>query len=356
MYDKTELGSAIAATLATWEPPLRDRGIDRERLIYGASDPQEIARVVDRFCTIHLGAPIAAALFYASSQGAVSGVVLVDGRRVVVKAHTPAWTPAFLDAVHGVQRHLADGGFPCPRPILGPTRLGHGYATVEELVDDGDDADAHAPAIRRVMATTLARLVAATRDLTDALGLGAALQSRMPFRRPDNGVWPEPHNPIFDFAATTVGAEWIDRIAVRAKAALADGAGEEVIGHTDWSAQNCRFMGQALRVVYDWDSLMLDKEPIIVAEAAMTFPFNWNRSGPQVAPSPHEARAFIIEYEEARGAPFIATERETLAAAATYSLAYGARIEHSLRPDQTDFPAGGARARLALYGDAFLQP
>lgn len=335
---------------------MRDRGIDRERLIYGASDPEEIAHAVDSFCAAALGARIDAYLFFAVSQGDVSGLELADGRRVVVKAHTPAWTPVFLDAAHRVQRRLADGGFPCPRPILGPTRLGHGYATVEELVDDGDDADAHAPAVRHAMATTLARLVAATRDLTDAPGLGAALRSRMPFRRPDDGVWPEPHSPIFDFAATTAGAEWIDRIAARAKAALADGAGEEVIGHTDWSAQNCRFMGHALRVVYDWDSLMLDKEPIIVAGAAMTFPFNWRLPGPRVAPSPDEARAFIAEYEEARGAPFTAAERETLAAAATYSLAYGARIEHSLRPDQTDVPAGGARARLALYGDAFLQP
>ena len=356
MENRKSFGGVIAATFATWEPPLRDRGIDRERLIYGSADPQEIARAVDNFCAATLGTRIDAYLFFAVSQGDVSGLELADGRRVVVKAHTPAWTPVFLDAVHRVQRHLFMQSFPCPRPIRGPTPLGHGYAMVEELVDEGDYADAHDPAVRRVMATTLARLVAATRDLTDAPRLGAVLQSRMPFRRPDDALWPEPHSPIFDLGTTTAGAEWIDRIAAQAKVTLADGAGEEVIGHTDWSAQNCRFMGHALHAVYDWDSLMLDKEPIIVAEAAMTFAFNWRLPGPQVAPSPAEARTFIGEYEEARGRPFTVDDWETISAAATYSLAYGARLEHSLRPEQADFPAGSARARLALYGNAFLQP
>ena len=152
------------------------------------------------------------------------------------------------------------------------------------------------------------------------------------------------------------GAERIDCIASEAKGVLSHGAGELVIGHTDWSAQNCRFVDDMIHVVYDWDSLMLDKEPTIVAGAAMTFAFNWLLSGPQIAPSPDEARAFVGEYEEARGAPFTVAEWESITAAATYSLAYGARLEHSLDPARTDYPSGGARARLALYGDAFLVP
>jgi len=356
MDDRIGLGDVIAATFATWEHPLRDGGLDRERSIYGTVDPEEIARVVDDFCVAALGARIDTYLFYAVSQGSVSGVRLTDGRRVVVKARTSTWTLPFLDAVYRVQSYLVAHGFPCPRPLLQPAPLGQGYATVEELVDEGEYADAHIPAIRRAMASTLARLVAATHALRDTPELRAGLQSRMPFRRPTDSIWPVPHNPMFDFEATTSGAEWIDHLAATAREALARGAGGLVIGHTDWSAQNCRFVDETIHVVYDWDSLMLDKEPIIVAEAAMTFAFNWLLPGPQIAPSPDEARAFVREYEEARGAPFTAAEWESITAAATYALAYGARLEHSLSPAQTDYPSDGARARLAQYGDAFLVP
>ncbi len=245
MNDGATLGNAIAATFATWErwPATRDLLIERERAMYGSVEPYAIAQLVDRFCAANLGEPIAAYLFYASSQGGVSGIELTDGQRVVVKAHMPTWTYAVLDTVHRVQRHLADRGFPCPRPILGPTGLGYGYATVEELVDEGEYADAHRPAIRRAMAETLARQISSTRDLLDTPELCAALRSRMPSRRPEDTLWPEPHSPIFDLPATAKGAEWIDRIAAGAREMLARGAGEEIIGHTDWSAQNCRFIG-----------------------------------------------------------------------------------------------------------------
>ncbi len=356
MDDRIKLGGVIATTFATWEQPLRDRGLDRERSIYGTADPEEIARVVDDFCMAALGARVDEYLFYAVSQGSVSGVRLTNGRRVAVKAHTSTWTLPFLDAVYRVQDYLVAGGFPCPRPLLQPAPLGQGYATVEELVDEGEYADAHIPATRRAMAATLARLVTATHVLGGMPELCAGLQSRMPFRRPTDSIWPVPHNPMFDFEATTTGAEWIDHIAAKAREALSRGAGELVIGHTDWSAQNCRSVDDTIHVVYDWDSLMLDKEPVIVAEAAMTFAFNWLLPGPQIAPSPDEARAFVREYEEARGAPFTAAEWAGITAAATYSLAYGARLEHSLSPTQTDYSPGGARARLAQYGDAFLVP
>ena len=341
------LGDVIAAEFTEWD--LRPAALlDRERAIYGSADPQEIARRVDAFCAAHLGSHIDAYVFYASSQAGVSGVQLADGRRIVVKAHTPTWSPAFLHAVHRVQGYLASHDFPCPRPLFAPARLGHGYATVEEFVDEGDYADAHQPAIRRAMAATLAQLVLATRSLRNMADLH-------PAPLPPGSLWPVPHSPIFDFAATTAGAEWIDRLAAEARETITRGTGEIVIGHADWSTQNCRFVGDTLRVVYDWNSLTRNKETTIVAHAAMTFPMNWLLPEPPVAPSPDEARAFIAAYEAARGARFTDTEWESMAAAATYSLAYGARLEHSLHPDATDFPVGGGRARLADYGNGFLR-
>ncbi|HEY8287188.1 MAG TPA: hypothetical protein VIJ28_22595, partial [Chloroflexota bacterium] len=257
----------------------------------------------------------------------------------------------FLHAVHRVQHFLAAHDFPCPRPLLAPARLGHGYATVEEFVDEGEYADAHQPAIRHAMAAGLAQLVLSTRSLRNMAGLRPGTLTPLP----PGSLWPVPHSPIFDFEATAAGAEWIDRIAAEARETVTRCPGEIVIGHADWSTQNCRFVGDTLSVVYDWDSLTRDKETTIVARAATTFPMDWLLSEPPVAPSPAEARAFIAEYEAARGVPFTDAEWAGMAASATYALAYGARLEHSLHPDVTDFPAGGGRARLAEYGNAFLR-
>jgi len=53
------------------------------------------------------------------------------------------------------------------------------------------------------------------------------------------------------------------------------------------------------------------------------------------APSLDDARAFVADYESARGAPFDRDERGLLAAAFTYSVAYTAPCGH----------AGGYRGR-----------
>jgi hypothetical protein len=143
--------------------------------------------------------------------------------------------------------------------------------------------------------------------------------------------------------------------SAEAREIIARGVSEIVIGHADWSTQNCRFVGETLSVVYDWDSITQDKETTIVAQAATTFPMNWLLPEPPMAPSPGEARAFIAEYEAVRGAPFTGAEWDGMAAAATYAIAYGARLEHSLHPNVNDFPVGGSRARLADYGHDFLR-
>ncbi|HEX8952818.1 MAG TPA: hypothetical protein VF945_13275, partial [Polyangia bacterium] len=79
-----QLAEVIAADLATWETPPYV-----ELAIYGTSDARAIAGEVDAFCRRELGGAVARGLLHTASVGSVTAVDLVDGRRVVVKAHQP---------------------------------------------------------------------------------------------------------------------------------------------------------------------------------------------------------------------------------------------------------------------------
>lgn len=313
-----------------------------ERAIFGSSDPAAITVEVERFTREELGSPVGEPLFFESSVGSVFGLRLRDGRDVVIKAHQPHEPLDYLDAVHAVCRHLFESGFPCPRPLLGPRPLGLGHGTVEELRVDGDWADAHDPAVRRRMAELLAVLIDLGRDLVDLPGLRPGLLSRIE----DGHIWPPPHSAIFDFEATASGAEWIDELAGRARSVLRQPAGERVVAHDDWSVKHFLFRDDDVTVVYDWDSLAVDCEPVLVGEAARGFTFTW-RIPVRLAPSLDESRAFVSEYEAARGRPFTGAERETLGAAAAYALAYTARCEHCLAGEAP----GNALDALATHGE-----
>ena len=77
-----------------------------EPVVFGTTDSQKIGGLIDTFCREELGAHVAEYLFYESSVGAVCGVRIVDGRRVVVKVHQPSRSLDFLQAVVHVQRYL----------------------------------------------------------------------------------------------------------------------------------------------------------------------------------------------------------------------------------------------------------
>src|SRR5688500_9943446 len=107
-----ELAQTIAAHLDTWDSPLV------EPKVFGTVDPAAIAMALDDLCRTHLGARVAAPLFYATSTGCVAGVVLEDERRVVIKAHPAGKPRERLLACARAQRALAAAGFPCPMPVL----------------------------------------------------------------------------------------------------------------------------------------------------------------------------------------------------------------------------------------------
>ena len=289
-----------------------------ETTIFGDEDP--VGAIV-----AFLDEEPAETLFVEASVGVVAGFRLRDGRGIVVKVHQPTVSVAYLRSVHAVQAALADAGFPAPRPLGEPRPLVRGHATVEELLDGGGRRDGHDASVRR--------------------GIDGGILERT------DAVWSQPHSPIFDFEATRHGTEWIDEYAERSRSRP---AGKLVIGHGDWSVKHFRFAGDEITAIYDWDSLIRTDEPRIVGQAAATHPATWYIPTTVLA-TPAEARAFVAEYEEARGRSFTRGERARLAAAATYNVAYGARCESCGDPTATSFAEGSQRDTLARYGEEYLR-
>ena len=261
--------------------------------------------------------------FFAASVGAIFGVCTRDGSRVAIKVHKRFTDQAYFDELQRLQTALADGGYPAPRP-----RGRRGRATFEDWIDRGQFRDGHDPAVRRAMAVALAEFI------SRATATGFRPQRGF-LPHGEEGLWPIPHNALFDFEATNADAEWIDEIARAAKPLGRGDTGREVVGHTDWSAKHLRF-DPDLRptALYDWDSVTVDREPSHVGTAAGSFTYTEELD--QVValwPSIEESMAFIDEYEDARGGPFDDDERRAAQAACVYLRAYAARCGHALGAD-----------------------
>lgn len=247
--------------------------------------------------------------FLASSAGMLFGLRLRGGSRVALKALRPR---TGLHAGREVQQALHDGGFPCPRPLLGPVPLGNGWAVVDEWVD-GTQQDLHEPRRRREAAYLLAELIDR-----------APRREELPRVLEADGLFPEPHHPRFDFLRAD--GRWIDEAAARANE-LRGTSGNLVVGHSDWDARHFGWVDERIAVVYDWpDSVALDLEETFVGQASVIFPSTWDLPVVPKVASQAETKAFVAEYEEAAGRTL---DRELVNAAQTYLLAYCARCELS---------------------------
>ena len=327
------------------------------REVFGTGDGEEIERAVDAFCVEALGSRVAGHEFFDASVGSVHGVRLEDGRRVVVKARRGGTSVEPIGASQVAQKHLAESGFPCPMPLVGPAPLAAGVATAETMPEAGERGDPHEPDVRRAMAVTLARLVDLCRPLRlEGLEAGSGA--------PDGTLWPSPHDARFDFERTSIGAEWIDALALRARARLVLD-GPKVVGHRDWRAENLRFASAEVVAVYDWDSLGILSEPELAGGAAHYFTSDFRVEGRRQLPTLEEALAFIDDYEAARWLTFSEEERATAHASLVNAMAYTARCEYSdaltafgahppVPTSPGAFPEGSARAFLSQHAEELL--
>jgi hypothetical protein len=304
--------------------------------------------LVERFVRDELGASIVEPFFSAVSIARVVGLVLSDGRRVVVKLQPATTSLPHLQAATDVQRALARDGFPAPQLLAGPTRLDSGHATIEEFAEPGPPSDALQPGIRAALAAGLADLID---RCTPFVGRAELAEGQFPRAR--GSLYPPPHSALFDFEATAAGAEWIDEHARRARAVLDRPAQPPVVGHDDWRAEHVRFDGTRITAVYDWASIKALPETTLVGNAARAYTLDF--TAPQIRyPERDDALGFIADYESTRGRLFTGDERRHVDAAWLYSLAYSARCEHALSATDVDPVPHGFRDVLACAGPTVL--
>lgn len=261
------------------------------------------------WCTRELGAEPVRELFRTRQTGQVTAYRLSDGRRVVVKLrHDPI--PRVNDCL-ALQSALFAGHYSCPRPLTDASLLGGLTAHAEQLVEGGEmllgTDDELAPAFAAAYADLINRLERMT-GLVDPERLGPPPWVGWWRRRP----W-APHDRVpalVDTAAATVRG-------------LLRGAGPGgVVGHADWESQNLRWVGERLRVAFDWDSLTWLPEAMLVGAAASTFP-----SGAQpVVASITATESFLEDYQRHRR-PLSDAELKTTWAAGLLPVLFNARTE-----------------------------
>jgi hypothetical protein len=131
-------------------------------------------------------------------------------------------------------------------------------------------------------------------------------------------------------------------------------AGRLVVGHGDWRVEHLRFDAGRVVLAYDWQSICRTEEAALVGFTAHAFCADWSGDDPRQAPSLEEARAFVADYERARGVPFGGDERTLCGAAFAYSVAYTARCGHAAGYDGRRIP-GTFHQLLVQHGAELLQ-
>ena len=283
-----------------------------------------------------------ASLLRAGHLSEVFGLRLGDGREVVIKARRD--DPGRIAVCLAAQAALARGGFPCPAPLTSVTAAERDLAVhAEEWLPAGELLRGDDPDVARCYAAVLADLMARL----------AEVRVPPPLPSPHWLGWDhqgtEPWPPIRELDGRDQSAVpgFVVATAIRATSRLRQSRDQPgVLGHADFEAQNLRWAGRELQVVYDWDSLAWMPEPVLVGAASGVFA---NAEVPTLAPLESSA-AFIETYQVTRGRMFSANELELTWAASLLTTTHNARVEALLGqpPVATTALRAQAATRLGL--------
>jgi len=298
--------------------------------IAGTGNAEQLAGFINCFCIEHFDSRVLACHFARLSMGASFGLKLENGKYIFLKisqlrskvSENRGYSVEELLAKSRVQEALYHTGFPCPAVILHPVAYHDAIYTVNAFADIGIQKDAHDPMIRRASAHGLAELIKRLNPPTTLDGFNEVDIYQL------DSIFPAPHNPLVDFSRNAEEAKWIDEIACKSKQLITGINKNVVLGYCDWSMKNMRFIDNAIAMVYDWDSIILQDEYHMLATAASTYPMTWDIPV-KIVPTQEEAYAFVLEYEQARGKKFSKKEWTKISACVTYYFCYTARCQVS---------------------------
>jgi hypothetical protein len=287
----------------------------------GAASDAEHAAWVEATVEAALGKRVTGALFAEKSVGAVFGLGLEDGDRAVLKVFWPRFSHAQLSAVERCLARVVARGFPATRQRTQVFRTEPRglWAAIYDYADGGL-VDPHQPHVRVELARTLAALSAVLEDVAPD-GLPPS-----PTTAPE--LWPPSHRSYIDNSSPSPEAAWIEARGRAAQAIVRDAGLPIRAAHLDWGVTNVRFRDDRVCAVLDWDSLHAASEADMVGRAAAHFTAQWALPV-GLTPTRAEARAFVDEYEAARGRRFHTQERRVLSASADYACAQVARLQHA---------------------------
>ena len=250
---------------------------------------------LSRWCELYLGARLDAVLFETGFSTRVLGVRLRDSNEVVLKLRPYANRLLGAGAVH---EYLWDAGFPCPQLLVRPMPLGQLWISAEAIVRGGhvltDDEDAP-----EVYASALADLVARAPSADRMPELNPP-PAWLHWNHPEFGLWPRPERVAVDLNALS-SPHWLEDAAQGARDRLRQCSDPPVVGHADWWSENLRWNGKHLHVVFDWDSVTAQPEPIIAGAAAYMFAAtSFEVEGSAPAADSVRSERFLQAYERAR--------------------------------------------------------
>jgi phosphotransferase family enzyme len=280
---------------------------------------EEVERWVDELTQAQLGVLPSGALFAKKSVGAVFGIVLESGEPAVLKLFNRSLGHSELSAMHRCLAVAGAHGFPVARQRSDIFEADDGVFAAFYGYLDGAHRNPHEPPVRRELARSLAELVALLSPLDMAdLPLSPGRQE---------ALWPAPQRIWQAREIDDEDGQFIESHGRAAQLALKKSKLPLVAAHLDWGVKNVRFRDDAVCAVFDSDSVHVASEAECVGRAAAQFTAQWDIPA-VLTPSAAEARAFVDEYQTARGRKFSRVERAVAAAAARYSVAEAARLEH----------------------------
>lgn len=262
-----------------------------------------------------LGAAPARILFASGNLSRVFGVRTRDGDDIVVKIRPDS---PRLDDVFAVQAALAERGLPVPAPVRGPVRADGTAVSVERFVPGGTTRGP-GPGAAHAFAEVLHRVIRSAPPAAEHVALHLDEPAWVAWGHGGDDLWPGR-----DDAGAPIegpGPADVDEAGALARGILRSLDRPIVIGHGDFEDQNLRWVGDAIHVVHDWDSLIAQPECAIVGGAAAIWPAGvvaW-------CATPAEVGEFLAAYESVRGRAFDADERRAAWAAALWQRAFNAR-------------------------------